>query len=354
MGVHEDEIPLTAEVAAACIAGMRPDLAGCPVSILPDTGTTSHIVRIGDSLAARFPRRPAEPEQVRRALEDEQRAMAEFALASPVAAPVPHGVGAPGPGFPLPWSLQAWVPGFPTTPRGIEHSVSVAHQLASLIGALRERDVGERRFSGTGRGGCLPDHDDWVAHCLHRSEGLLPVDDLRGMWERARSLPREDLDALCHGDLIPANLLVEDAAGADGVDAADGVEMVGRVDVAGRVGRVGRVDGAGKVDGAGRVDGVRLDGPDAEPRLVGVLDTGGFGPADPALDLVAAWHLLDAERRSVLREQLGASDLQWARGAAWALEQALGLVWYYESTLPAMAELGRTTLERLLSDPVLD
>lgn len=304
MSMHEDEIPLSADVAAACIVGMRPDLAGCPVRVLPAAGTTSHIVRIGDSLAARFPRRRADPAQVRRDLEDEQRAMAEFALASPVAAPVPHGVGAPGPGFPLPWSLQTWAPGVPTTPRGIECSASVARQLASLIWALREGDVGERRFSGTGRGGRLPDHDDWVAHCLHRSEGLLPVDDLRRMWERARSLPREGPDALCHGDLIPANLLVDGAA--------------------------------------------------VEPRLVGVLDTGGFGPADPALDLVVAWHLLDAERRAVLREQLGASDLQWARGAAWALEQALGLVWYFRSTLPAMAELGRTTLRRLLADQVLD
>ena len=29
-------------------------------------------------------------------------------------------------------------------------------------------------------------------------------------------------------------------------------------------------------------------------RLSGILDVGGFGPADPALDLVSAWHLLEA------------------------------------------------------------
>ncbi|MBK0331761.1 phosphotransferase [Brachybacterium sp. MASK1Z-5] len=310
--MHEDEIPLTAEVAAERVVALRPDLAGCRLRILPEVGTTSHIVRIGDSLAARFPRRRAEMEQVRRVLEREQRAMTEFARASPVRAPVPEGVGDPGPEFPLPWSLQTWVPGTPATPRGVERCATIAHQLATLIGALRDADPGERRFSGGGRGGRLTDHDDWVAHCLHRSEHLLPVDGLRRMWERARCLPREDPDALCHGDLIPANLLV------DGDVAADA-----------------------------------LDGTGTAPRLVGVLDTGGFGPADPALDLVVAWHLLDTERRSVLREQLQASDLQWARGAAWALEQALGLVWYYESTLPAMADLGRTTLGRLLEDPVL-
>ncbi len=85
-------------------------------------------------------------------------------------------------------------------------------------------------------------------------------------------------------------------------------------------------------------------------RLVGVLDAGGYGPADPALDLVGAWHLLDAERRTRLRERLGTSDLEWERGAAWAFVQAIGLVWYYEHTNRTMAELGRSTLRRLLED----
>ena len=59
-------------------------------------------------------------------------------------------------------------------------------------------------------------------------------------------------------------------------------------------------------------------------RLVGVLDTGGFGPADPALELVCAWHLLDSPRRERLRAALGCTDLEWERGRAWAFEQAMG------------------------------
>lgn len=43
--------------------------------------------------------------------------------------------------------------------------------------------------------------------------------------------------------------------------------------------------------------------------LVGVIDTGGYGPADPALDLVAGWHLLDAERRSILHRLLDAPEI---------------------------------------------
>ena len=86
-------------------------------------------------------------------------------------------------------------------------------------------------------------------------------------------------------------------------------------------------------------------------RLVGVLDSGGFAPADPALDLVAAWHMLDRQRRELLRVQLGSDELEWRRGAAWAFQQAMGLVWYYRKTNPAMSTLGRTTLARICATP---
>ena len=52
-----------------------------------------------------------------------------------------------------------------------------------------------------------------------------------------------------------------------------------------------------------------------------------------------------------LRHRLGSSDLEWERGAAWAFVQAIGLVWYYVDTNPTMAELGRSTLWRLMDDP---
>ena len=71
-------------------------------------------------------------------------------------------------------------------------------------------------------------------------------------------------------------------------------------------------------------------------RLAGVIDVGGLGPADPALDLVGAWHLLEPGPRQALRADLGSDDLEWARGRAWAFEQAMGAVWYYTGSNPAM------------------
>ncbi|MDN5855718.1 MAG: aminoglycoside phosphotransferase, partial [Actinomycetia bacterium] len=80
----------------------------------------------------------------------------------------------------------------------------------------------------------------------------------------------------------------------------------------------------------------------------GVIDCGDFAPADPALDLVAAWHLMDREQRTLLRAELGCGDIQWRRGMAWAFQQAMGLVWYYADSNPVMSGLGRRTLDRLL------
>jgi len=83
--------------------------------------------------------------------------------------------------------------------------------------------------------------------------------------------------------------------------------------------------------------------------LVGVLDVGSYCAADPALDLISAWNLLEAGPRQVLRTALECTSLEWERSKAWAFEQAMGLVWYYADSNPVMSRLGRTTLDRIMS-----
>ena len=72
--------------------------------------------------------------------------------------------------------------------------------------------------------------------------------------------------------------------------------------------------------------------------------------ADPALHLVSVWHLLDATQRNVVRARLNPGEVQWRRGMAWAFEQAVGLVWYYEVSNPLVSLWGRRTLDRLLHE----
>lgn len=240
--------------------------------------------------------RDSEIEQVRQEIEAEARAARLLHGKTRFGTPEPVAIGEPGYGYPLPWSVQTWLPGTIATDDDPGDSEPFARDLAELITAMRAVGTEGRTFDGRGRGGVIADHEGWVQTCLTESERLLPVPRLRRLWEAMRELPRgSDKDVMTHGDLMPGNMLV--AAG----------------------------------------------------RLAGVLDVGGFRPADPALDLTCAWHLLEPGPRRVLRAELGCDDLEWARGRAWAFEQSLGLVWYYETSNPVMSGIGRRTLERILS-----
>lgn len=294
MAMHEDQLDLPHEVAVRLLAPLLPGLVPADVRRIESAATTSHVLRVGPDLAARFPLVDSDAAEAREALEAEHRAMAEFARISPFPTPEPVAIGSPAPEFPMPFSLQTWVPGTVAGPDTVAGSDAFADDLSTLLAALRAAPTQGRSFSGPGRGGDLAAHDDWVQECLARSRDLLPVQELAALWSRRRDLGRSGEDVMSHRDLIPANLLV------------------------------------------------------AGGRLIGVLDAGSSGPADPALDLVAAWHLLDSPRRARLRTRLGCSELEWERGAAWAFEQAIGLVWYYDRSNPTMAALGRSTLSRLL------
>lgn len=297
--MHEGELPLDDGLAARLIATEFPELRELPRERVRGTGTVNTIIRVGDDLVARLPLLGASAAELRA----EADAMAELAAAIPFPAPRPIGVGAPSEDYPSAWSLHTWLEGETAHHDRYAASESLARDLATLIGSLRAVPVRERVFDGNGRGGDLTDHDEWMTECFARSEHLLDMPRATALWTRLRALPRAGADVMSHRDLTPFNLLVADR--------------------------------------------------DGEARLAGVLDSGSFGPADPALDLVAAWHLLDGLARRLLRDRVGADDLEWQRGAAWAFQQAMGLGWYYETSNPAMAALGLSTMRRLLEDEEL-
>src|SRR5207248_4683770 len=98
--------------------------------------------------------------------------------------PVPESValGKPGAGYPMPWSVQTWLPGaiaFDADPSG---SDAFAEDLAAFIAALRGAETRGRVFNGENRGGVLTHHDDWMAKCFQESQGLLDVPRLRRTW----------------------------------------------------------------------------------------------------------------------------------------------------------------------------
>jgi aminoglycoside phosphotransferase (APT) family kinase protein len=296
--MHAGQLNVGVATVRELIDQQFPEWCDLPVRAVPSAGTVNALFRLGEGMVARFPLMPGDAVEVRSRLKMEAEAARQLAGRVRVPTPQPLAIGEPGAGYPMPWSVQTWVQGTVATPDDPADSIEFALDLADFISDVRAIDTGGRAFNGTGRGGDLTDHDAWMVMCFQRSENLLDVAPLRQFWTVLRELPpTPGGDVMTHGDLIPGNVLI------------------------------------------------------AGGRLTGVIDVGGLGPADPALDLVAAWHLLASEPRRAFREALLVDDLQWARGAAWALEQAMGAVWYYVESNPAMSRMGRRTLERLLADP---
>ncbi|TQK29337.1 aminoglycoside phosphotransferase family protein [Arthrobacter sp. SLBN-53] len=296
--MHPGQLTVSPLTVYGLIAEQFPQWAGLPVEPVSGAGTVNAIFRVGDRVVARFPLEPNDDvEAVRHDLEHEAEVARELSGRTSVATPVPLAIGEPGAGYPLPWSVFTWLPGSPATADNCCRSDVFATDLGEFILAVRAIDTRGRTYDGNGRGGELGSYDEWIELCLTNSEDLLDVSTLRAIWDEVRVLPRGDSpDVMNHGDLIPPNVLT--------------------------------------------VDG----------RLAGVLDVSGFAAADPALDLVSAWHLLDDRRRELLRTYLGCDDDEWQRGRGWAFQQAMGAVWYYVDSNPVMSTNCRRTLERIQAD----
>ncbi len=298
--MHANQLTVSLETVRTLVDEQFPGWRSLPIRSIRSQGTVNAIFRIGDQFAARFPLVTQDVELTQRGLESEAEAARELIGRTRWPTPEPVALGKPGPGYPLPWSVQTWLPGVVATDEDPGESVGFAQDLAQFINDVRAIDTRGRTFSGKGRGGKLQSHDAWVETCFGHSEQLLDVPRLRRLWAVMRSLPRTaPRDVMTHGDLIPGNVLVSNG------------------------------------------------------RLAGILDVGGVGPADPALDLVSAWHLLEARPRRVLREHLGCDDVEWERGKAWAFAQAIGAVWYYVDSNPIMSRMGQRTMERIVADTSL-
>ena len=294
--MHAGQLAVSVETVRNLVDEQFRQWRGLPIREVASQGTVNALFRIGARFLARFPLEPGDAGATRRWLQSEAQAARELLGRTRFPTPEPVALGEPGAGYPLPWSVQTWLPGTVATDEDPGESAAFAHDLGEFIRGVRAIGTGGRVFSGRGRGGDLRSHDAWMETCFERSERLLDVPQLRRSWAAMRVLPRTARDVMTHGDLIPGNVLV------------------------------------------------------SRGRLAGVIDVGGMGPADPALDLVGAWHLLEAGPRQLLRDDLDCGGLEWERGKAWAFQQSMGAVWYYIESNPAMSLMGHRTLHRIMAE----
>jgi aminoglycoside phosphotransferase (APT) family kinase protein len=271
-GVPDPQDPDAATVARL-VAGQFPQWADEPVRPVGKPGVDNSTFRLGDDKLVRLPRFERWVGQVTR----EQRWLPVLAPHLPLPIPTPLAQGEPAGGFPYPWSVYSWLPGEPADRLGDPRQA--ATDLAEFLLALQGVDAsdGPPPESSNGFRGCdLADERDspvvtsYLEQRIGRLDGILDTRPIRELWDHTLATPVWSRKPVwVHGDPAPGNLL-----------ATDG-------------------------------------------RLSAVIDFGTLAVGDPAVDLIAAWSVLDADGRKVFRDKLNVDDDTWTRGRCWGLSAVL-------------------------------
>jgi aminoglycoside phosphotransferase (APT) family kinase protein len=294
--MHHGEVETDVALVRRLLAAQFPHWAGLPIEQVHAGGTDNAIYRLGADLAVRLPRIKSATGQA----ETERVWLPRLAPRLPLAIPVPLATGAPGEGYPWRWSIQRWLAGENATTARLTDPDQAARDLARFIAALR-------RITTTGwpppeppasfRDQSLASRDAAVRAAIAALGGALDAEAATAAWEAALAAPEWDGPRVwIHADLQPLNLL--------------------------------------------------LDG----GRLSAVIDFGGLGLGDPAVDVMAAWTLFSGGTREVFRAALEVDGATWARGRGWALSMGLIALPYYETTNPTLAGVARRAIDEVLDE----
>jgi len=292
--MHPDEIAIGLPLVARLISAQFPHWGNLPLTEVRSAGTDNAIYRLGDGLAVRLPRRRAVAAEAARL----QRWLPRLAPHLPLTVPMPLARGAPGEGFPFPWLVCQWLDGQDVTGDPDVDLADAAGRLGRFVAALHGIDATGAPPSPF-RGGPLGTLDDRVRGEIRDlgADGTIDPRLITAAWDRALAAPPWDRAPVwVHADLYPVNLLAR------------------------------------------------------QHRLAGVIDFGGLGAGDPAIDLLPAWAWLTAPTRGLFRARVRPDDATWARGRGWALSLGLGAVRYYRRTNPVLAAIGQHAIAEAIAD----
>jgi aminoglycoside phosphotransferase (APT) family kinase protein len=285
------EVVIDEPLVRGLLEQQHPDLAGLPLTD-PVYGWDNVMFRLGSELLVRLPRRLMSAPLILR----EQRWLPELVSRLPLPIPAPVRVGIPGNGFPWAWSVCPRLPGESAAARAPTDAGDAANTLGAFLRALHRpapADAPANQF----RGGPLADRDEALQERVQRLGHEIDAGAVRALWSEALDVPAwHAAPVWLHGDLHPANVLVQHG------------------------------------------------------RVSAVIDFGDITAGDPATDLSVAWMMFDAEQRPLLRAAAGDTDDDtWARARGWAL--ALSVAFLSGSAdNPLMQKVGRTTLDAALTD----
>ena len=294
--LHEDELTITTRLVRELVDEQFPAYRSLSMNPLSQAGSTNVIYRLGEAHCVRLPRLPGGG----RSLEKEARWIPALQQHLSVRLPGVTGMGRPAAGYPETWAVCDWLEGqHPVLPA----DGKLARALAAFIVDLRSAPAPaapETLYHY--RGDRLAACDDFtrrnIAACRLLDELDLDLSKAEQIWDLALQLPvAQNQHRWFHGDLVAENLLLESSG-----------------------------------------------------ELVAVLDWGGVGFGDPAVDLHGAWELFDIESREIFREAVSVDQQEWLRGRAWALAIALMTFPYYWGKMPQGIEQRLEMARAVISD----
>ncbi|WP_256090595.1 phosphotransferase, partial [Actinacidiphila rubida] len=145
MTLHEDEVAVDAAVVRELVGAARPEWG--ELELVPaGAGTDNTMYRLGDELLVRVPRTPEKA----LALRKEQEWLPRLGPRLRCRVPEPVHAGAPGPAFPLPWSVYRWIEGDEAGPGTVQDWAAFGADLASVV-----RELHAVELMGASRAGDL-------------------------------------------------------------------------------------------------------------------------------------------------------------------------------------------------------
>jgi aminoglycoside phosphotransferase (APT) family kinase protein len=287
------EVEVSADLVRRLLADQHPDLARLPVEFLAN-GWDNELYRVGDGLVARLPRRALGAQIIK----NEQRWLPGLAPRLPLPIPRPERTGIPACGYPWSWSVVPYLPGVPAAASSFDPAAAAA-AVGGFLGALHApapADAPANPF----RGVPLAERASTFAANLALLTAQVDRDAVLRAWVAALTAPGYDGPPVwLHGDLHPANILVNDG------------------------------------------------------QVSGVIDFGDITAGDPASDLSVAWMLLPPDCHAIFWSAYGPpggqADALRARARGWALNLAVVFLAHSEDN-PVLRRVGRRTLSAVLEN----
>jgi len=292
--MHDGEVPVDDELVRRLLAASFPAWRDLPFARVPSAGTDHALYRLGDDMVVRLPR----IEWALGQIEHDAWVLPRLAPHLPVAIPEQLAIGEPAAGDPWRWAVYRWLRGEVLGLDRPEDPIRLATDLAAFVVALRALDTdGVPPAGAHSRLAPLITRDDDTRGYVASLQGTVDTAALTAAWEDALRAPGWDRPgAWAHTDLLPGNLLL------------------------------------------------------VEDRLSAVIDLGGAGVGDPAVDVMPAWATLPREVRGVFRAAVDVDDATWARGRGWALVFAVAALPYYRDRNPTLAAIAARTIDEILRE----